>query len=407
MAGPLQGVKVLDLSRVLAGPWASQTLADLGADVIKIERPGVGDDTRSWGPPYARDGGGNATTESAYFLSTNRGKKSVTIDIASVEGQTIVSALSEQSDIVIENFKVGALAKYGLDYATLSSLNPRLIYCSITGFGQAGPYSALPGYDFLIQGMGGLMSISGHPDGAPGAGPMKTGVAVADLFSGMYAATAILAALHRRHATGRGDYIDIALLDCQVAMLANQAMNYLTTGDAPARLGNAHPNIVPYEAFATSDGHIILAVGNDAQFAAFCNAAGRPALSYDPRFATNPERVTNRAALIPVIAERIAERTTADWLAALAAAHVPAGPINTLPQVFADPHVIARGLRLDLPHPTAGSVPSVASPIRYVSSATTLPAAPPTLGQHTESVLAERLDLTPKDLASLKSEHVI
>ncbi len=403
MAGPLHGVKVLDLSRVLAGPWASQTLADLGADVIKIERPGVGDDTRSWGPPYARDAEGNATTESAYFLAANRGKKSVTIDISSSEGQTIVSALAEQSDIVIENFKVGALAKYGLDYATLSALNPRLIYCSITGFGQTGPYSALPGYDFLIQGMGGLMSISGHPDGAPGAGPMKTGVAVADLFSGMYAATAILAALHRRHATGRGDHIDIALLDVQVAMLANQAMNFLTTGEAPQRLGNAHPNIVPYEAFATRDGHIILAVGNDGQFAAFCNAAGSPALSADPRFATNPERVKHRADLVPVIADLIRELTTADWLSVLSLALVPAGPINTIDQVFADPHVIARGLRLDLAHPTAGTVASVASPIR---SATT-PTAPPTLGQHTQSVLTDRLGLTPTDLASLKTQRVI
>jgi crotonobetainyl-CoA:carnitine CoA-transferase CaiB-like acyl-CoA transferase len=403
MAGPLHGIKVLDLSRVLAGPWASQTLADLGADVIKIERPGVGDDTRSWGPPYARDADGNATTESAYFLSANRGKKSVTIDIASAEGQTIVSALAEQSDIVVENFKVGALAKYGLDYETLSALNPRLIYCSITGFGQTGPYSALPGYDFMIQGMGGLMSISGHPDGQPGAGPMKTGVAVADLFSGMYAATAILAALHHRAATNAGTHIDIALLDCQVAMLANQAMNYLTTGEAPPRLGNAHPNIVPYEAFATADSHIILAVGNDAQFAAFCNAAGNPSLATDPRFATNPERVTHRAALIPVIAELMRARTTADWLASLSLAHVPAGPINTIEQVFADPHVAARGLRLDLAHPAAGTVPSVASPIR----STTPPTAPPTLGQHTASVLTDRLGLTPADLASLKTQRVI
>ncbi len=407
MAGPLYGVKVLDLSRVLAGPWASQTLADLGADVIKIERPGSGDDTRAWGPPYAIDANGNATTESAYFLAANRGKKSVTVDLASVEGQTIVSALAEQSDVVIENFKVGALAKYNLDYGTLASLNPRLIYCSITGFGQTGPYSGLPGYDFLIQGMGGLMSLSGHSDGTAGAGPMKTGVAVADLFSGMYAATAILAALNRRHATGTGDYIDIALLDVQVAMLANQAMNYLTTDKAPQRLGNAHPNIVPYEAFATRDGHLILAVGNDAQFAAFCSIAGQPELCADARFATNPARVAHRGGLVPMIAAILKDRTTRDWLDALGSAGVPCGPINSLDQVFADGQVQARGLVLNLPHATAGHVPSVASPIRFSAANGAMPSAPPTLGQHTATVLAERLGFPRAEIDRLKAERVI
>ena len=408
MASPLQGVKVLDLSRVLAGPWASQTLADLGADVIKIERPGSGDDTRAWGPPYARDANGKETAESAYFLAANRGKKSVTVDIAASEGQTIVSALAEQSDIVIENFKVGALAKYGLDYASLASLNPGLIYCSITGFGQSGPYAARPGYDFMIQGLGGLMSVSGHPDGAPGSGPMKTGVAVADLFSGLYATTAILAALHRRHATGLGDHIDIALLDCQVAMLANQAMNYLTTGQSPIRLGNAHPNIVPYEAFATRDGHLILAVGNDAQFAAFCHLAGCENLAKDARFATNPARVEHRAALTPLVADVVKTRTTHDWLDALNAANVPAGPINTIKQVFADRCVNSRGLVHHLPHSSAGTVPSVASPMRFLNSENgSKNTAPPTLGQHTDAVLAERLGFTQAEIVRLRQHNVI
>ena len=407
MAGPLQGLKVLDLSRVLAGPWASQTLADLGAEVIKIERPGAGDDTRAWGPPYAKDTSGKPTAESAYFLSANRGKKSVTIDLASTEGQAIVSALAEQSDIVIENFKAGALAKFGLDYDQLSSLNPRLIYCSITGFGQTGPNSALPGYDFLIQGMGGLMSVSGQPDGAAGAGPMKTGVAVADLFSGMYAATAILAAVNRRHATGTGDCIDIALLDVQVAMLANQAMNYLTTGQSSTRLGNAHPNIVPYEAFATRDGNLILAVGNDEQFSAFCRVAGKPEFAADPRFASNAQRVRHRAVLVPAIAAIIQQCSTQHWLDVFGEAGVPCGPINNIEEVFAGKHVKVRGLLLDLPHATAGHVPSVACPIRYRHARPETAAGPPALGQHTQAVLSERLGFTHSEINRLRSEGVI
>lgn len=409
MTGPLNGIKVLDLSRVLAGPWASQTLADLGADVIKIERPKTGDDTRAWGPPYARDADGKETGESAYFLCANRGKKSVTIDIASEDGQAIVSVLAEKSDIVIENFKVGALAKYGLDHATLSALNPGLIYCSITGFGQTGPYANLPGYDFMIQGLGGLMSISGQPDSAPGAAPMKTGVAVADLFSGMYATVAILAALNRRHVTGRGDYIDIALLDVQVAMLANQAMNYLTTGVSPPRLGNAHPNIVPYEAFAASDGHIILAVGNDQQFAAFCKAAGLADMAKDPQFATNRARVKNRTDLIPLVAKTLQSRTRAEWLSVLNAAHVPCGPINDLSAVFDDVQVKNRGLQLNLSHAIAGSVPSVASPMRFRETGhePAHRAGPPALGEHTEAVLKDRLGLSGAQIQALRQQDVV
>ncbi|MGQ0457710.1 MAG: CaiB/BaiF CoA transferase family protein [Hyphomicrobium sp.] len=403
MTAPLSGVRVLDLSRVLAGPWASQTLADLGADVVKIERPGAGDDTRAWGPPYAPDAHGRETTESAYFLATNRGKKSVAIDIASLDGQRLVAGLAEQSDVVIENFKVGQLAKYGLDAATLRGLNPRLIYCSITGFGQTGPYRDLPGYDFLIQGMGGLMSVTGEAGGAP----MKTGVAIADLFSGMYAAVAILAALHRRHETGAGETIDISLLDCQIAMLANQAMNYLTTGEAPMRRGNAHPNIVPYEAFATADGHIILAVGNDAQFTAFCAVANRLDWPRDARFATNPARVENRAVLIPLISDALRARTTKDWLDTLSKSNVPAGPINTLDQTFADPQVQARGLLQHLPHATAGTVPTVAAPFCVSGARASSSIAPPELGADTDDVLMSRLALSRAEVARLRERGVV
>lgn len=407
MTAPLSGVRVLDLSRVLAGPFASQTLADLGAEVIKIERPGIGDDTRHWGPPYARAVNGQDTSESAYFLATNRGKKSVCIDISTPDGQQLITALADKSDVLIENFKVGQLARYRLDAATLCARHSQLIYCSITGFGQTGPYRDLPGYDFLIQGMGGLMSITGNPDDAPGNGPMKTGVAIADLFSGQYATIAILAALNKRAATGRGDIIDISLLDCQVAMLANQAMNYLTTGQAPQRLGNAHPNIVPYQAFATVDGHIIIAVGNDTQFAEFCDVIGRTDLAGDARFATNPQRVAHRASLVPEIAKSLLTRSAADWLALLAKANVPAGPINTLDAVFADPQVQARGLELSLPHPSAGQVPSVANPIRFADQPPAPPSAPPTLGQHTDATLSDLLGIAPDALKRLRASGVI
>src|SRR6476646_4267933 len=325
MSCPLDGIRVLDLSRVLAGPWASQTLADLGAEVIKVERPGTGDDTRSWGPPYATDSTGKSASDSAYFLSTNRGKKSVAVDITDPQGQNTIRELARTSDVLVENFKVGGLAKYGLDYGTLAPINPRLVYCSITGFGQTGPYRDRAGYDFIVQGLGGLMSITGAPDNTPGGGPIKVGVAVADIFTGLYAAIGILAALRHREQTGRGDHIDMALLDVQVAVLANQALNYLMTGVSPARLGNAHPNIVPYQTFATSDGHFILAEGNDGQYRKFVNAGGRPDLAEDPRFATNPERVRNRDLLVPLLAHMVKTRSKQEWIDLLEQAGVPCG----------------------------------------------------------------------------------
>jgi crotonobetainyl-CoA:carnitine CoA-transferase CaiB-like acyl-CoA transferase len=387
MSCPLDGIRVLDLSRVLAGPWASQTLADLGAEVIKVERPGTGDDTRSWGPPYATDAGGKSTSDSAYFLSTNRGKKSVAIDITDPHGQDAIRELARTSDVLIENFKVGGLAQYGLDYGTLAPINPRLVYCSITGFGQTGPYRDRAGYDFMVQGLGGLMSVTGAPDNTPGGGPIKVGVAVADIFTGLYAAIGILAALRHRELTGRGDHIDLALLDVQVAVLANQALNYLMTGVSPARLGNAHPNIVPYQTFATSDGHFILAIGNDSQFRRFCETAGCLELADDERFANNPARVANREALVPLIEARTRRRPTGRWIADLEAAGVPCGPINDLEAVFADEQVRHRGLRLDLPHAVAGTVPSVACPIHFLHAKLNLRDGPPALGEHTREVL--------------------
>ena len=400
MPGPLSHVRVLELSRVLAGPWAAQTLADLGADVIKVERPGAGDDTRAWGPPWAGE-------ESAYFLSTNRGKRSITIDFERPEGQELVRKLAAQADVVIENFKVGGLVKYGLDYDSLKAINPGLVYCSITGFGQDGPYAKRAGYDFMIQGMGGLMSITGQPDAEAGGGPVKVGVAVTDVFTGLYATIGVLGALAHRDRTGEGQWVNLALLDVQVAVLANQAMNYLVGGKAPQRLGNAHPNIVPYQAFATLDGHIILAVGNDGQFAKFCQVAGRPELAQDPRYATNPARVANRKELVPILELLLEQRTSRDWLSALEAVGVPCGPINDVSQVFADPHVQARHIHQDLPHPTAGTVPTVASPIRYSATPIEHAVAPPTLGQHTDSVLEEALGLCAADIAALREKGVV
>lgn len=379
---PLSGIRVLDLSRVLAGPWATQMLADLGATVIKIERPGAGDDTRGWGPPWAKDAAGHDTKESAYFLCANRGKQSITVDITTPGGQAHVQQLAQECDVLVENYKVGGLAKYGLDYANIRKLNPRLVYCSITGFGQTGPYRDRAGYDFMIQGLGGLMSITGERDGEPGGGPQKVGVAVVDLFTGMYSAVAILAALRHRDATGEGQHIDMALLDCSVAMLANVASNYLVSGKVPQRMGNAHPNIVPYQAFRCRDGFLILAVGNDDQFARFCAEAGLGDVAVDARFARNQGRVQHREALVPIIEEVFLTRDRDDWLDAFERLGIPAGPINSIDQVFADPQVIARGLRLDVAHAVAGQVPLVRNPIRY--SATPLDAglAPPTLGQH-------------------------
>ena len=357
-------VRVLDLTRVLAGPWCAQNLADLGADVIKIERPGTGDDTRAWGPPYLRDAEGNDTTEAAYYLSANRGKRSVTVDIATPEGQAIVRELACQSDVVLENYKVGQLKKYGLDFESLRQVKPDLVYCSITGFGQTGPYAQRAGYDFIVQGMGGFMSITGERDDLPGGGPQKAGVAISDLMTGMYATIAVMAALTHRDRTGEGQYIDLALLDVQVAMLANMNTNYLASGIAPKRSGNAHPNIVPYQTFATSDGHIIVAVGNDSQFVKFVTAGGQPDLAHDERFATNPMRVRHRDILVPLLAAMVKTRTKQQWIDQLEQAGVPCGPINRLDEVFDNPQVEARRMQVDLPHPSAGVVKLVGSPMK-------------------------------------------
>ncbi len=405
--GALSHIRVLDLSRVLAGPWAGQILADLGAEVIKVERPGSGDDTRAWGPPFLTDAQGESTSETAYYLSANRNKQSVTIDFTVSEGQELVRALAAKSDIVIENFKVGGLAAYGLDYASLKAINPRLIYCSITGFGQTGPYAKRAGYDFMIQGLGGLMSLTGRADDQEGAGPVKVGVALTDVMTGVYSSTAILAALAHRDQSGLGQHIDMALLDVQVACLANQALNYLTTGIAPTRLGNAHPNIVPYQDFPTADGDFILTVGNDGQFRKFAEVAGQAQWADDPKFLTNKLRVANRAELIPLIRQATVFKTTAQWVSELEAAGVPCGPINDLAQVFDDPHVRARGLVTSLPHALAGSVPQVASPIRLSATPVEYRHAPPLLGEHTGEVLERVLGLPTAEVARLRRGGVL
>jgi len=390
---PLAGIRVLDLSRVLAGPWCTQTLADLGADVIKIERPmrdgAGGDDTRSWGPPFLKDREGHDTAEAAYYLGTNRNKRSVTVDIAQPEGQALIRRLAGECDVFIENFKVGDMARYGLDAAALMAQYPKLVYCSVTGFGQTGPYRERAGYDYAVQGMGGLMSVTGERDDLPGGGPQKVGVAVADLFTGMYASVAILAALRHRDATGEGQVIDMALLDTQVAMLANLGANYLTTGVAPQRMGNAHQNIVPYQVFETSDGHLILAVGNDGQFAKFCGVAGRPDLAQDPHYARNADRVRHRDTLVPLLAEILKSRKKHDWLSALEAAKVPCGAINNLGEVFADPHVQSRGMTVAMPHPLTDDLRLVASPMKLSATPVRYRLPPPLLGEHTNEVLHE------------------
>jgi crotonobetainyl-CoA:carnitine CoA-transferase CaiB-like acyl-CoA transferase len=405
--GALSHIRVLDLSRVLAGPWAGQILADLGADVIKIERPGNGDDTRAWGPPFLKDPRGENTSEAAYYLSANRNKQSVTIDFTRPEGQKLVRELAAKSDIVIENFKVGGLKAYGLDYESLQAENPRLIYCSITGFGQTGPYAKRAGYDFMIQGLGGLMSLTGRPDGEEGAGPVKVGVALTDILTGLYSTAAILAALAHRDQGGVGQHIDMALLDVQVACLANQAMNYLTTGIPPKRLGNAHPNIVPYQDFPTADGDFILTVGNDSQFRKFAEVAGQPQWADDPRFATNKQRVAHRAELIPLIRQATVFKTTTQWVEALERAGVPCGPINDLSQVFADPQVQARGLKVELPHALGGTVPQVASPIRLSGTPVEYRRAPPLLGEHTLEVLTSVLGLSDEAVMALREAGVL
>jgi crotonobetainyl-CoA:carnitine CoA-transferase CaiB-like acyl-CoA transferase len=409
MNNALSHVTVLDLSRVLAGPWAGQVLADFGAQVIKVERPATGDDTRSWGPPFMRDAAGheNAKADAAYFLCANRNKKSLTVDFTTPEGRDIVRRLACSADVVLENFKVGSLAAYGLDYTSLKALNPRLIYCSITGFGQTGPYAARPGYDFLVQAMGGLMSITGRGVDEAGAGPQKAGVAVTDILTGLYAVIGILTALTHRDRTGQGQHIDLSLLDVQVACLANQAMNYLISGAVPQRLGNAHPNIVPYQDFPTGDGYMIIAVGNDPQFAKLCAEMQLGGLAQDPRFATNKNRVINRAALIERLCEVTRTRSTAQWVAALESAGVPCGPINSIDAVFADPQVQARAMRIDLPHPLSGTVPLVANPLHLSQTPATYRSAPPTLGEHTREVLIERLGLSTAEVDRLSAAGVI
>jgi len=407
MSGPLSHLIVLDLSRVLAGPWCTQLLADLGATVIKIERPGSGDDTRAWGPPYLKDSAGRDTSEAAYYLCCNRGKLSVAVDFTTPDGRRLVQDLARQSDVLVENYKVGGLEKYGLDYATIAALNPRLVYASITGFGQDGPYADRAGYDFIIQGMAGFMSVTGERDDLPGGGPQKAGIAISDLMTGMYATVAIQAALAHRDRTGEGQWIDTCLFDSAVAMMAVMNLNYLVTGKPPGRAGNAHQNIVPYQVFACADGHVILAVGNDSQFAKFCEAADKPRWAVDERFAKNADRVRNRDDLVPLVAEVMTTRTQRAWLDVLEPLGVPCGPINRLDQVFADPQLAARGLRMDLPHPLAGSVPQVGTPIKFSATTPAYERAPPLLGEHTAGVLRERLALSDDAIAQLAARGVI
>ena len=407
MAGPLSGLRVLDFSRILAGPWAAQTMADLGAEVIKIERPGTGDDTRQWGPPFIVAKDGSETPDAAYFHCANRGKKSITLDLASAKGQDIARSLARRSDILLENYKRGGLSRYGLGYEDLRAVNPGLVYCSITGFGQTGPYSDRAGYDFLIQAMGGLMSITGERDDLPGGGPQKVGVAVTDVLTGLYTAIAALAAVRERGKTGQGKHIDMALFDVAVASTANQAMNYLATGEAPVRMGNAHPNVVPYQTFRTADRYVVVAVGNDSQFARFCEAGGRPDLAADERFKTNAGRIEHRDALIPAVSEMMLSRTQDEWIAALEAVGVPCGPINDLDQIFADPQAVARGLRMELPHSEAGSVPGVANPIRYVGEPHDYPGGAPVLGEHTGEVLTGLLGMDEDEIGALRAEGIV
>ena len=402
--GPLKGIKVFDMARVLAGPSATQVLGDLGADVVKIERPGHGDDTRKWGPPYLKDAQGRDTTESAYFLSANRGKRSLTLDFTKPEGQALARQMIAQADILFENYKVGDLARYGLSYDQLKDEFPHLIYCSLTGFGQTGPYAPRPGYDFMVQGMGGIMSLTGEVDGDP----QKVGVGIADMMTGMYSLVAILSALHHRGKTGRGQHIDAALLDCQVAWLSYAAQYYLTSGEVTPRVGNAHPNIVPYEAFPAADGFIILGCGNNEQFRKFCAFAGRMDLFEDPRFATNESRNINRRILIPMMREITQAQPQSHWIDGLAKAGVPCSPINRVDQVFQDPHVQARGMTVDMPHPLAPEpVRLLASPIRMSETPVSYRYAPPTLGQHTDEVLKEWLQLSNEDISALRQAHVI
>lgn len=404
--GPLTHIKVLDLSRVLAGPWAGQILADLGATVIKVERPGAGDDTRVWGPPFLKDEQGNETREACYFLAANRGKESITVDISKPEGQGIIRKLAAEADIVLENYKVGTLDRYKLGYEDLKAVNPALIYCSVTGFGQSGPLAELPAYDFMIQAMGGLMSVTGERDGQPGAGPQKVGMPIMDLMTGMWAAVGVLAALARRNETGEGEYIDLAMLDVMVATIANQGMNYLVSGKTPQRMGNKHPNIQPQDVFDCTDGKMVLAVGNDGQFASFCKAMGHPEMAQDERFATNRGRVINLTALMEFVSGEISKRSRKECIDALRAHGVPCGPINTIPEILADPQIVHRQMLRYLPHPSAGKVPQIVSPLNFKQAPLTFDQAPPLLGASTEEVLKD-IGITPQQYAALLASGVI
>jgi len=407
MAGPLSHIRVLDLSRVLAGPWAGQNLADLGAEVIKVERPGSGDDSRAFGPPWLKDKDGRDTQDSAYYTSANRGKKSITINIGKPEGQKLVRELARISDVLVENYKFGDLARYRLAYDDLKKINARLVYCSVTGFGQTGPYRERPGYDFMIQGMGGMMSVTGEPDDAPGGGPQRAGVPVADIITGMYASIAICAALAHREKSGAGQHLDLALLDSQIALLAYQNSNYFATGSPPKRIGNLHPNIVPYQPFRTQDGRVILACGNDNLYRKFCEVAGCPELADDPRFASNGKRVENRAELSRLLQAIFQKKTTHEWVELLDAAGVANGPINDVAQVFREPQVKARGVKIELEHPVAGKMPLVASPMRFSGTPLEYELAPPVLGQHTDEILREVLRLSDGEIARLRADGVI
>ena len=405
--GALSHIRVLDLSRVLAGPWCAQNLADLGADVIKVERLGVGGDTRHWGPPFAKDANGMETKESAYFICINRNKRSITVDISKPEGQEIIRNLAMESDVVIENYKLGDLAKYGLDYESLKKVKPNLIYCSITGFGQTGPFAHRPGYDFIVQGMGGFMSVTGEADGVKDASPQKAGVAIADIFTGMYASTAILAAVIHRDHTGEGQYIDMSLLDTQIAVMANVSSAYLTSGEVPRRMGNASVTIVPYQTFPTSDGWMIVAAGNDSQYRHFVTAGDEAHLADNPRYVTNPLRVQHRDELVPLLEAMTRKKTKASWISLLEKANVPCGPINNFKEVFENEQVIHRGVQIDVPHPTVGTMKLVASPMRLSKTPTEVRMAPPTLGQHTQEILYERLKLDEKAIEALRSKGII
>jgi crotonobetainyl-CoA:carnitine CoA-transferase CaiB-like acyl-CoA transferase len=407
MPGPLSHIRVLDLSRVLAGPWAGQNLADMGAEVIKVERPGKGDDSRAFGPPWLKDPQGKPTSEAAYFLAANRGKKSITANLSSPQAQAMLRELAKTCDVVIENYKFGDLARYGLGYEDIKAVKPDIVYCSVTGFGQTGPWRERPGYDFMAQGMSGLMSVTGEPDGTPGAGPMRVGIPIIDILTGMYASIAICAALAHRAQTGVGQHLDLALLDTSMAFLSIQGMTYLTTGEAPGRIGNTHPSIVPYQVFPTRDGSVILACGNDNLFAKFCAAAGCGHLVTDERFARNAGRVQNRAILVPLLNEVFAQKTTKEWVALLEEAGVPNGPINSIAEAFEEEQVKARGVRFDLPHPKGGTVPMISSPMKFSATPLKQDTPPPTLGQHTEAVLSGILGLDAAGIARLRESGAI